>query len=176
MLEKIKASLIKELSGKKSVSLRTVHHKFDKKGKKVDLVLFDKQKNESDGTNKIIDLSGPIFDTLLHGNVLIIDELDAKLHPLITMSIVELFNSPESNPNNAQLIFATHEVTLLDRDLFRTDQIWFVEKNQFGETEFFSAQDFEGVREDVPFDKWYMAGKFGGLPKIEDIESIFINE
>ncbi len=131
---------------------------------------------ESEGTKALFWRGGLILETLERGGILVFDELDNSLHPKLVRFLVQLFSNPLSNPNNAQLIFATHEVTLLDRDLFRTDQIWFAEKNQFGETEFFSAQDFEGVREDVPFDKWYMAGKFGGLPKIEDIESVFINE
>jgi AAA15 family ATPase/GTPase len=131
---------------------------------------------ESEGTNALFWRGGLILEKLDEGGILVFDELDNSLHPKLVKFLVSLFSNPRSNPNNAQLIFATHEVTLLDRDLFRTDQIWFAEKNIRGETELFSAQDFDGVREDVPFDKWYMAGKFGGLPKIEDIESIFNNE
>lgn len=71
---------------------------------------------------------------------------------------------------------ATHEVTLLDKEVFRNDQIWFAEKNDFGVTDLFSVKDFEGVRGDTPFDKWYMNGKFGGQPKIKEIEFIFGNE
>lgn len=128
---------------------------------------------ESEGTKALFWRGGLILEKLEHGGILVFDELDNSLHPRLVKFLVKLFSNPRSNPKNAQLIFATHEVTLLDRDMFRTDQIWFTEKNQYGETELFSAQDFDGVREDVPFDKWYMAGKFGGLPKIEDIESIF---
>lgn len=128
---------------------------------------------ESEGTKALFWRGGLILEKLETGGVLVFDELDNSLHPKLVKFLVKLFANPRANPKNAQLIFATHEVTLLDRDLFRTDQIWFAEKNEKGETELFSAQDFDGVREDVPFDKWYMAGKFGGLPKIEDIESIF---
>jgi hypothetical protein len=128
---------------------------------------------ESEGTKMLFWRGRLILEKLQQGGVLIFDELDNSLHPKLVRLLVLLFTNPRSNPKNAQLIFATHEVTLLDRDLFRTDQIWFTEKNQFGETQLFSAQDFDGVREDVPFDKWYMAGKFGGLPKFEDIETIF---
>ena len=131
---------------------------------------------ESEGTRALFWRGGLILEKLEQGGVLVFDELDNSLHPKLVKFLVQLFSNSRSNPNNAQLIFATHEVTLLDRDMFRTDQIWFTEKNQYGETELFSAQDFDGVREDVPFDKWYMAGKFGGLPKIEDIESIFNHE
>lgn len=129
---------------------------------------------ESVGTNALFGLGAMMLERLENGGVIIFDEFDNSLHPKLAKFLVQLFSSPLANPKNAQLILATHETTLLDRDLFRTDQIWIVEKNEFGETEFFSAQDFEGIREDVPFDKWYLAGKFGGLPKIEDLEQIFL--
>lgn len=128
---------------------------------------------ESEGTKALFWRGGLILEKLENGGILVFDELDNSLHPKLAKFLVMLFTNPRTNPKNAQLIFATHEVTLLDRDLFRTDQIWFTEKNEFGETELYSAQDFDGVREDVPFDKWYMAGKFGGIPKIEDVESVF---
>jgi len=150
-------------------------HQFYDHGVAVDTKTLDFDE-ESDGTKALFWRGGLILEALEQGGILVFDELDNSLHPKLVKFLVKLFSHPMSNPKNAQLIFATHEVTLLDRDLFRTDQIWFAEKNQFGETELFSAQDFEGVREDVPFDKWYMAGKFGGLPKIEDIESIFSHE
>lgn len=169
--DKIKTRIIKDFSGKRSISLKTVHNKFDKKGKIVDLVLLDKLKNESEGTNKIIDLSGPIFDTLKLGKALIIDELDAKLHPLITMRIVELFNNPESNPNNAQLIFATHDTNLLGEELFRRDQIWFTEKDDQEQTDLYSLYDFNlpdgsKVRNDSNLEKNYIRGRYGAIPFI----------
>ncbi|MCT4203956.1 ATP-binding protein [Elizabethkingia anophelis] len=168
---KVKSKLIKQLSGKKGISLKTVHNKFDKKGNVIDLVLFDKEGNESQGTNKIIDLSGPIFDTLNCGKVLIIDELDAKLHPLITTRIVELFNNPESNPNNAQLIFATHDTNLLGEELFRRDQIWFTEKDEYEQTDLYSLYDFNlpdgsKVRNDSNLEKNYIRGRYGAIPFI----------
>lgn len=168
---KMKSKLIKDLVGKKGVSLKTIHNKFDKKGKIIDFVVFDKLINESEGTNKIIDLSGPIFDTLNLGKVLIIDELDAKLHPLITMRIVELFNSPESNPNNAQLIFTTHDTNLLGEDLFRRDQIWFTEKDDQEQTDLYLLSDFNlpdgsKVRNDSNIEKNYIRGRYGAIPFI----------
>ncbi|MBK7334994.1 MAG: ATP-binding protein [Saprospirales bacterium] len=75
--------------------------------------VFDLDAQESSGTNKIFDLLGPFFDTLVNGKVLVVDELDAKLHPLLTKALVGLFNSEENNPRNAQLIFATHDTNLL---------------------------------------------------------------
>ncbi|MGC1630515.1 MAG: ATP-binding protein [Gelidibacter sp.] len=168
---KIKAKLIKDLTGKKGISLKTIHNKFDKKGNIVDSVVFDKETNESEGTNKIIDLSGPIFDTLKLGKALIIDELDAKLHPLITMRIVELFNNPDSNPNNAQLIFATHDTNLLGEELFRRDQIWFTEKDKLEQTDLYSLYEFNlpdgsKVRNDSNIEKNYIRGRYGAIPFI----------
>lgn len=171
MPDRIKSKLIKEFTGKRGITLKTVHNKFDRKGKVVDFVLLDKEKNESEGTNKIIDLSGPIFDTLKLGKALIVDELDAKLHPLITMRIVELFNSPESNPNNAQLIFATHDTNLLGEELFRRDQIWFTEKDDQEQTDLYSLYDFNlpdgsKVRNDSNLEKNYIRGRYGAIPFI----------
>lgn len=168
---KIKARLIKDLTGKKGISLKTIHNKFDKKGNIIDSVVFDKETNESEGTNKIIDLSGPIFDTLKLGKTLIIDELDAKLHPLITMRIVELFNKPDSNPNNAQLIFATHDTNLLGEELFRRDQIWFTEKDELEQSDLYSLYEFNlpdgsKVRNDSNIEKNYIRGRYGAIPFI----------
>ena len=110
------------------------------------------------------------------GGIMFIDELDNSLHPKLTKFLVKLFSNPISNPKNAQLVCATHEVTLLDKDMFRMDQVWFTEKNKFGASELYSIKDFDGVREGIPFDKWYYNGKFGGEPKIKEIEFIFGDE
>jgi AAA15 family ATPase/GTPase len=131
---------------------------------------------ESAGTNVLFALGGIILKRLERGGVLFFDELDNSLHPKLSKFLVRLFNNPISNPKNSQLVVATHEVTLLDKEVFRKDQIWFSEKDKFGSTEIFSAKDFEGVRDDTPFDKWYMNGKFGGQPKIKELEFIFNNE
>ncbi|MBP6539579.1 MAG: ATP-binding protein [Saprospiraceae bacterium] len=169
--ENLKSQLTKEININKSISLKTVHNKFDKKGNIVDFVFLDKAKNESEGTNKIIDLSGPIFDTLKLGKLLIIDELDAKLHPLITMRIVEIFHNPESNPNNAQLIFATHDTNLLGETLFRRDQIWFTEKDEQEQSDLYCLHDFNlpdgsKVRNDSNLEKNYIRGRYGAIPFI----------
>jgi AAA15 family ATPase/GTPase len=80
------------------------------------------------------------------------------------------------NPNNAQLIFTTSATELLDYTIFRKDQIWFTEKDKDGETQLFSIQDFDGVPDDTPFDRWYLQGKFGALPNIKEVEFIYGNE
>ncbi|PSL31973.1 AAA family ATPase [Chitinophaga ginsengisoli] len=133
-------------------------------------------REESAGTNVLFALGGIILKRLERGGAIFFDELDNSLHPRLSKFLVRLFNNPISNPKNSQLVVATHEVTLLDKEVFRKDQIWFSEKNKYGVTDLFSAKDFEGVRDDTPFDKWYMNGKFGGQPKIKEIEFIFDHE
>lgn len=134
-------------------------------------------KEESTGTNRLFALGGLILKALKDGNVVFFDELDSSLHPYISRFLLKLFITPLSNPKNAQLIFTAHEPNLMDKNknLLRADQIWFTEKTPQGATEFFSAQDFDGVREDIPFDKWYMEGKFGAVPHISEIDYIFGN-
>lgn len=167
----LKSKLIKELTGKTVINLKTVHNKYNKNGNVIGTVLLDKGDNESEGTNKIMDLSGPIFDTLISGKLLIIDELDSKLHPLITTYIVNLFNNPKTNPNNAQLLFTTHDTNLLSSDLFRRDQIWFTEKDEMEQTDLYSIYDVNlpdgsKIRNDANLEKNYIRGRYGAIPFI----------
>ncbi len=119
-------------------------------------------------------MGGVILKALEYGTTLFIDELETGLHPFISKLLISLFQSKRINKKNAQLVFTTHDTNLLDRNLFRKDQFWFAEKNSQGETDLYSLQDFSDVREDTPFDKWYMAGKFGGVPNIKSLESLFV--
>jgi AAA15 family ATPase/GTPase len=130
-------------------------------------------RNWSHGTQSLYKLGGEIITTLENGGILIVDELDTSLHPFLTKMLLMMFQSTSTNPKNAQLIFTTHDVTLLDRDLIRRDQIWLAEKDEKGMTDLYSLQDFDDVREDTPFEKWYLAGKFGGLPKMNSVDSMF---
>lgn len=133
-------------------------------------------KEESTGTRVLFSIGGTVLSTLDKGGVLFIDELDVSLHPFLTRMLLLMFQSEKLNPKNAQLIFTTHDMTLLDRDIVRRDQVWITEKNINGTSEIFSLQDFDGVREETPFDKWYLAGKFGGLPSINSIDTMFEDE
>jgi AAA15 family ATPase/GTPase len=154
--------------------LRTfaIHKLYDNK-KEVGFTEFDLNKKESRGTKVLFALGGIILEALENGGVVVFDELDNSLHPKLCKFLIRLFNNSISNPNNAQLIFATHEVTLLDKDVFRKDQIWFTEKDKYGETELYSARDVEGLRDNTNFELWYRTGKFGGNPKIKEVEFIF---
>lgn len=173
--------IINDLQGKTIARINTVHKKFDKNGNQVGLRDFDLRYQESSGTNKVIDISGPIFDTLLGGGVLVIDELDAKLHPLMTAAITNLFNSPEYNTNNAQLIFATHDTNLLSYGRFRRDQIYFLEKDKYEASDLYSLIEYKEdgsntkIRKDRSFEKDYINGRYGAIPFIGNFEELLIN-
>lgn len=130
------------------------------------------EKQESQGTQKIFNLSGPLLDTLEGGKLLVIDEIEARLHSFITRAVIQLFNSPQTNPRNAQLVFATHDTSLLSHRFFRRDQIWFTEKDQYGATDMYSLAELQ-VRNDASFDKDYIAGKYGAIPFIGGLHSLF---
>lgn len=147
-------------------------HQVFENGKVVREVEHDMDE-ESAGTNILYALGGLILKKLEQGGLIVFDELDNSLHPKLARFLIKLFNHPNTNPHNAQIICASHEVLLLDKELFRKDQIWITDKNKYGVSEMTRVSDFEGVREDVPFDKWYMAGKFGGQPTIKELEFIF---
>lgn len=129
---------------------------------------------ESRGTNTIFALGGRLIQALEYGEILFVDEIETNLHPYLSKFLVCLFQSERINKYNSQLIFTTHNPILLDRSLFRKDQVWFTEKDEFGASNLYSLQDFTDVREDTPFDKWYLAGKFGGIPNIKTLEALFI--
>ena len=143
----------------------TTHHVYDKEGKVVEKTRFNAERFESNGTNKIISLSGPLFDTLLHGSVLFVDELDAKLHPMLTRAIVRLFMDKETNPKGAQVVFTTHDTHLLDKDYLRRDQVWFTEKDAAEASDLYSLLEFK-ERNDRNFEKNYIQGRYGAIPFI----------
>lgn len=126
-----------------------------------------KEKDESDGTQKLFHLAPLIFETLSNGGVLIMDELDNSMHPFMAELIIKLFNDARVNKGNAQLIFSTHNVNLMSPELLRRDQIFLVEKQQ-GATKFYSLDDFDKkkVKPQSPFSQWYIEGRFGAVPFI----------
>lgn len=145
----------------------TFHKKYDaNKTKTNETVHFSLDEDESSGTRKFFALTGPILDVIENGYTLVVDELDSKLHPNLVCKLVALFNSKEINKNNAQLIFNTHDTNLLSSGLFRRDQIWFTEKNRYGEARLYSLGDFksESVRKTEAFEDNYIRGKYGAVP------------
>ncbi len=127
---------------------------------------------ESDGTVKLFYISGPIFDTLNRGGVLFIDEFEARMHTMLTRKLVSLFNSRKTNPKHAQLIFATHDTNLLSNDLFRRDQLWFIEKDENGASHLYSLAELK-VRNNNNFENDYLSGRYGGIPIIGDLRQLF---
>ena len=126
--------------------------------------------NESLGTQNLFVLSPLLYDALKNGKTLMIDEM-SSLHTLLVQYIVSLFNDPTVNVNNAQLVFVTHDTNLLDLSVFRRDQIYFIEKNDFGESDLFSLDNFS-VRKNEKVRVAYLLGRYGAIPNIEKGESL----
>ena len=163
--------LLRTMKKRGVFAIKTSHKRYDIHGKPSGLVEFDLGFEESSGTEKFIALTGPFLHTLREGAVLLVDELEARLHPLLTKALVGLFNS-SANQKNAQLIFATHDDGLLDPKHIRRDQIWFVEKNGFGASRLFCLDEIKGVRKEARFGKEYLLGQFGGVPRVGDMQGV----
>lgn len=162
-------NFLKKIDRLKSSQLFSSRVKYDENEKQIGFEVFKVNESESEGTKKFLALVGPLIQKLDTGGVLLIDELEAKMHPHMTKEIVKLFNSYDINQNNAQLIYATHDTTNLSNKFFRRDQVWFVEKESRGSSELFSLADFRDdddkrIRKDATYAKHYMLGKFGGIP------------
>jgi AAA15 family ATPase/GTPase len=130
-----------------------------------------REKDESGGTQKLFSYSIPILHALAMNIPLFIDELDARLHPLILENIIRLFNFHRSsiNPSKAQLIFSTHSTQVLTNKHFGQDRIWFCEKDKYGATDLYSLAEYKAVRKDASFDKDYLLGKYGAIPYVDSI-------
>jgi len=137
---------------------------------------------ESNGTIKMFHLFDFFMDALKYGTVLFVDELDAKLHPLLTRYIINLFHNSETNIGNGQLIYSTHDTVNLNKDTFRRDEIWFAEKNRDGISEIYALSDYilededsknktgKKVRNDATYNKDYLTGRYGAIPVLEEFE------
>ena len=167
----VKQYLYKVARDQYPVSITTIHHTEASPSQPASVERFNLDRHESEGTKKLFYLAGPLLDTLSKGRTLVIDELDARLHPLITCVIIHLFNSNETNRQNAQLIFTTHDTNLLSNEIFRRDQLWFAEKNRQGATDLYSLVEFK-IRNDASFEKDYIKGKYGAIPFLGDISQL----
>ncbi len=147
--------LLKSFGGKgESVEIKAIH-----KG-----ASFDFYGEESAGTQRLFNLIGLWIKSLKNGKILVVDELDIRLHHRLNHLLIKLFHDPTQNQSNAQLVFSTHNVGLLDQTLFRRDQIWFTEKDEAsGKTELFSLLEFK-PRKDKDIKNGYLAGRYGAIP------------
>ncbi len=133
-------------------------------------------REESEGTQRMFAWASSFLEALEYGQVLIIDELNQRLHPHLMQYMIELFNSPKTNPKNAQLIFTTHDVSLLKQDIFRRDQIWFCERDGKQASTLFPLTDFKPRKGFEDFESYYMSGRYGALPIIGELSNALKNE
>ena len=134
---------------------------------------------ESNGTRKMFHLFDFFMDALKNGMVLFVDELDAKLHPLLTRYIINLFHNSDTNKGNGQLIYSTHDTVNLNKETFRRDEIWFAEKDKDGISEIYALSDYileddknagKKVRNDATYNKDYLTGRYGAIPVLKEFE------
>ena len=159
--------LTSQLSQSKNVQILTQHQTED--GNRIEMDLSD----ESDGTQKLFCYAGPWMDTLANGHVMVVDELHDNLHPLLVQYLVEMFHNPDLNPHGAQLIFTTHETSILNQDLFRRDQVWFCEREEDQSTRLYPLSDFAVRKGTENIERGYLSGRYGALPFLKAITEAF---
>lgn len=159
--------LASQLADSKGVRIVTQHQ--TEEGQPVEMDLSD----ESDGTQKMFCYAGPWIDTLAAGNIMVVDELHDNLHPLLVQYLVEMFHNPELNHHGAQLIFTTHETSILNQSLFRRDQVWFCERAQDQSTRLYPLSDFAVRKGTENIERGYLTGRYGALPFLREISAEF---
>lgn len=159
----LKEIFTKEMKDHKVVEVSTVH--FTDTG---DKVVFDLEE-ESDGTKRFFEFAGPWINCLKKGNVLFVDELNNHLHPKLVEFLVSLFHDSKINTKNAQLVFTTHETSILNQNMFRRDQIWFCEKEHQKGTRLFPLSDFNPRKDRENLELAYLSGRYGALPLVNFI-------
>jgi hypothetical protein len=159
----VKKEIVRELQGKTIIKGAKLLHS-DGNGGKVALDLNE----ESDGTQKLFAFIGPWLDSLEKGHVLLIDELHDNFHPMMVKFLIDLFHNVLTNKSNAQLIFTTHETSILNQDQFRRDQVWFCEKKSKATT-LYPLTDFSPRKGAEDLAKGYLTGRYGALPYFKDI-------
>lgn len=146
------------------------HDVYNNEGQVTGVESFDMLTHESEGTKKFYNILGAILSSIKMGNLVLIDELDSRFHTLLTKAIIGLFNS-EIVKSGAQLMAVSHDVSVVDQELLRRDQVYIVEKDNFGATTTASLAEYKTVRNETPFAKNYLEGKYGGIPFIENLEN-----
>jgi AAA15 family ATPase/GTPase len=160
--EPYRRQVMKDMQDKEIADVHFVHQ--DTSGGDV-LIDFG---DESGGTQQLFALAGPLLDVLSKGFVLFVDELDTSLHPLLMRHLINLFHNPEINAKGAQLVFSTHDTSVLDAEVFRRDQIWFVEKDRDMATHLYPLTDFH-PRKGENFERGYLKGRYGALPFVGEL-------
>ena len=128
---------------------------------------------ESTGTRKFFAYTGPLLDVLNNGYVLVVDELNDNLHPYLVEFIIQMFHDTRLNCKNAQLIFTTHETSILDQTLLRRDQVWFVDKDDYNATSLYPLSDFSPRKAVENLEKNYLQGRYGAIPYFQTVANVF---
>lgn len=162
---KVEVERLKTDFGVNLKTINTHHKKFDENGNYLESIKFNLNKEESEGTKKFFSVIGFMYEAVKTGKIIIMDELDSRLHTLLCTAIIEMFNS-ESNLKG-QLLFTTHDTNLMSQDLLRRDQIYRVEKNDFGASNLRSIVEYK-PRNDTPIEDKYLDGRYGGIPFVQD--------
>ncbi len=157
-------SVVKKFSGRSDLRIKRRVLSLVHEGPKRPQIRFG-QESESEGTVAFFGLLGPVLQATASGGTLVVDELDASLHPLLTLEVVRLFNDPKLNPHGAQIIFTTHDINILDRAVLRRDHIWFTEKDSEGCTHLYPLTDFK-PRKNENLERGYLQGRYGAVPFI----------
>lgn len=159
--EAMRQELTASLKGKELTSL-----KFQRRDSVTGEWVEFEEDEESDGTRALFAFAGPWLDVMNHSRVLVVDELDSSLHPLVVRHLVSLLLHADSQ---AQLLFTTHDTTLLSQKLLRRDQVWFVEKNAAREARLYPLSDFS-PRESEAIERGYLNGRYGGIPRLQELD------
>ena len=162
MPQPLKEQVLRDMQGKAIPDIRFFHK--TNTGESVSFNFGD----ESDGTRKLFAFAGPWLDLLAKGHILFVDELDTSLHPLMVRFLIGLVQNSEINTKNAQLIFTTHDTSVLDTEFFRRDQVWFVEKDREQASRLYPLSDFN-PRKGEALEKGYLNGRYGALPFIGEL-------
>ncbi len=163
MPEPLKEYICRTLDGKEQLDVKFLHTMAGS-NELIPLEGFE----ESVGTRRLFDIAGPWLDVIDNGYILFIDELNNSMHPMMVRFLINMINDPQINKNNAQLIFSTHDTSILDNELFRRDQIWFTEKDASNATKLYPLSDFT-PRKDEALEKGYLNGRYGAIPYIGEV-------
>lgn len=157
----VREEFTRKMAGKDLTTVKFVHANVDGQGS----VEFDEDE-ESDGTRALFAFAGPWLDVIENERVLVVDELDTSLHPLLVHHLVKRLHHEGTK---AQLIFTTHDTTLLSQKLLRRDQVWFMEKNEKSATRLYPLSDFS-PRDNEAIERGYLNGRYGGIPFLKDLD------
>lgn len=165
-IKEIEASVNKDDNKQSEVILKVTHTTVNGEDEKLPFNL------ESEGTKKMFTLYKFFIEAFEKGRVVFVDELDSKLHPLLTKYIISMFHNKDINKANGQLIYSTHDTVNLNKEIFRRDEIWFVEKDYNGASTLYSLSDYKiedtKVRNDATYNKDYLTGRYGAIPVLKE--------